>query len=73
VPSNTPYAQVDNTCRTAIEVRRSRKMRPTMILQNSLRLLLSGLDYQTRSERITAELPEHLKLNISGAKISQIL
>ena len=67
------YASVDNTCKTAIEVppipadaanNDLTKQSPTVI--ERLGYILPG------QNAFTAELPDHLKLNVSGAKISQI-
>lgn len=73
IPSNAPYADVDNSCRTAIE-------KPPIPVDASNNELTKQSD--TVVERLkhikpgqnafTADLPEHLKLNVTGAKISQI-
>ena len=73
VPSNAPYAQVDNTCRTAIEVPPIPENAPNNDLTKQSPTVIERLSYiQPGQNAFTADLPEHLKLNISGAKISQI-
>lgn len=73
VPSPAPYADIDNSCRTAIEVppiapdafnNELTKQSPQVI--ERLSHILPG------QNAFTADLPEHLQLHISGAKISQI-
>jgi DNA (cytosine-5)-methyltransferase 1 len=73
VPSTAPYAHIDNSCRTAIEV--------PPILANALNNELTNQS-PTVVERLqhilpgqnafTADLPENLRLNVRGAQISQI-
>lgn len=73
VPSPAPYAGVDNTCKTAIEVppipadatnNERTKQSPTVVKR---------LSYIKPGENaFTAELPEDLQLHVKGAKISQI-
>ena len=73
VPSNAPYAQVDNTCRTAIEVPPIPEDAPNNDLTKQSPTVVERLGYiKPGQNAFTADLPEHLKLNISGAKISQI-
>ena len=73
VPSTALYADVDNSCRTAIEVppipqnafnNERTKQSPQVV--ERLTHILPG------QNAFTANLPEHLRLNITGAKISQI-
>lgn len=73
IPSNAEYADKDNSCRTAIEVppiapdaanNELTKQSDTVV--ERLKHILPG------QNAFTADLPEHLKLNVSGAKISQI-
>lgn len=73
VPSPAPYADIDNSCRTAIEVppipadafnNERTKQSPQVI--ERLDHILPG------QNAFTANLPKHLRLNITGAKISQI-
>ena len=73
VPSTAPYAGIDNTCRTAIEVppipadafnNELTKQSPTVIRR--LEHILPG------QNAFTADLPAELRLNVNGAQISQI-
>ena len=73
VPSAKPYEGVDNSCRTAIEVPpipenapNNERTRQSPQVVERLQHILPG------QNALTADLPDHLKLNISGAKISQI-
>lgn len=73
IPSNKPYAMIDNTCKTAIEVPPIQKD----ALNNELTLqspkVVARLKYIKPGENaFTAQLPENLKLNVKGARISQI-
>ena len=73
IPSNAPYAEVDNTCKTAIEVPPIASDAPNNDLTKQSATVVERLGYiQPGQNAFTAELPEHLKLNVSGAKISQI-
>ena len=72
-PSTAPYKDIDNTCRTAIEVppipadafnNEATKQSQTVI--DRLNHILPG------QNAFTADLPEELQLNIKGARISQI-
>lgn len=73
VPSTAPYVGVDNSCRTAIEVPpipadalNNEPTKQSAVVIERLRHILPG------QNAFTATLPEELKLNISGAQISQI-
>ena len=73
VPSAEIYAAIDNSCRTAIEV----PPIPANALNNELtRQSATVVERLTHilpgQTAFTADLPEHLRLNIKGAKISQI-
>ena len=73
VPSTAPYKDVDNTCRTAIEV----PPIPADAFNNEptkqSATVVKRLEYIRPGENaFTADLPEELQLNITGAKISQI-
>ena len=72
-PSPAPYTNIDNSCKTAIEVppipadafnNELTKQSPTVT--ERLTYILPG------QNAFTADLPEHLKLKVKGAKISQI-
>ncbi len=73
VPSTEPYANIDNSCRTAIEVppipadafNNEPTRQSTTVIQR-LEHILPG------QNAFTADLPEELQLNIRGARISQI-
>lgn len=73
VPSTAPYADADNTCRTAIEVPpipedayNNERTRQSAVVVRRLEHILPG------QNAFTADLPEDLQLNIKGARISQI-
>ena len=73
VPSTAPYADIDNTCRNAIEnppiaedAFNNEPTRQSKQVIERLRHILPG------QNAFTADLPDELKLNIKGAKISQI-
>ena len=73
VPSPNPYAHVDNTCKTALEVPpipsdalNNERTRQSEIVIRRLEHILPG------QNAFTADLPDELKLNIKGARISQI-
>ncbi|MGI6031130.1 MAG: DNA cytosine methyltransferase [Eubacteriales bacterium] len=73
VPSPAPYADLDNTCRTAIEV----PPIPADAFNNEptkqSKTVVERLKYIKPGENaFTANLPKELQLNIKGAKISQI-
>ncbi len=73
VPSTAPYIGADNTCRTAIEVPpipgdalNNERTRQSPAVVERLQHIKPG------QNAFTADLPEHLQLNVRGAKISQI-
>ena len=73
VPSAKPYGNVDNSCRTAIEVPPIPNNAPNNERTKQSQQVIDRLRYiQPGQNAFTADLPAHLKLNISGAKISQI-
>lgn len=73
IPSNEPYANADNTCRTAIEVPPIESGAPNNELTKQSATVVERLGHiKPGQNAFTAELPDHLKLNVSGAKISQI-
>lgn len=73
IPSNEPYANVDNSCKTAIEVPPIASGAPNNELTKQSATVVERLGYiKPGQNAFTAELPDHLKLNVSGAKISQI-
>jgi len=73
IPSNAPYANVDNTCRTALEVPPIPADAPNNDLTKQSDIVIERLKYiKPGQNAFTADLPDNLKLNITGAKISQI-
>ena len=73
VPSTEPYAEIDNSCRTAIEeppipadAFNNEPTRQSLTVVQRLQHILPG------QNAFTADLPEELQLNIRGARISQI-
>lgn len=73
IPSPAPYAHIDNSCRTAIEqppipedVANNELTRQSAQVVERLEHILPG------QNAFTADLPEHLRLNVQGARISQI-
>lgn len=73
VPSPAPYAEIDNTCREAIENPPIPKDAPNNELTNQSETVIRRLQHIRPGENaFTADLPEELRLNVTGAKISQI-
>lgn len=73
VPSTEPYANVDNSCRTAIEIPPISKDAPNNERTRQSATVVERLEHILPGQNaFTADLPEHLKLNIKGARISQI-
>ena len=73
IPSNAPYANVDNTCRTAIEVPPIPKDAPNNDLTKQSDTVVERLGYILPGQNaFTAEMPDRLRLTIAGARISQI-
>jgi DNA (cytosine-5)-methyltransferase 1 len=73
VPSPVPYKDLDNTCKTAIEVPPIPKNAPNNELTNQSTAVIERLKHIKPGENaFTADLPENLQLNVKGAKISQI-
>lgn len=73
VPSFVPYAGIDNSCRTAIEdppippdALNNELTRQSPTVVRRLEHILPG------QNAFTADLPEELRLNVNGARISQI-
>lgn len=73
IPSTEPYKDIDVSCKTALEVppisdntANNEKTRQSAIVVERLQHIKPG------ENAFTANLPEHLKLNVKGAKISQI-
>lgn len=73
VPSNAPYVEIDNTCRTAIEVPPIPADAPNNELTKQSAVVVDRLQHISPGQNaFTADLPDHLRLNVTGAKISQI-
>ncbi len=73
IPSTAPYNDTDVTCRTAIE----QPPIPADAYNNEMTkqsaAVVERLQYiKPGQNAFTADLPDHLKLNVRGAKISQI-
>ena len=73
IPSTAPYANADVTCRTAIEqppipadAYNNEMTKQSAAVVERLQHIKPG------QNAFTADLPDHLKLNVRGAKISQI-
>ena len=73
VPSPAPYANIDNSCRTAIEVPPIPPDAPNNERTNQSPIVVERLTHIMPGQNaFTADLPEHLQLHIRGARISQI-
>lgn len=73
VPSPSPYANIDNSCRTAIETPPIPTNAPNNELTKQSAIVVERLKYIKPGENaFTADLPKELQLNVKGAKISQI-
>lgn len=73
VPSPLPYKCIDNTCRTALEKPPIPQDASNNEYTKQSSVVVERLNYiKPGQNAFTADLPEHLKLNVKGAKISQI-
>lgn len=73
VPSPKPYKDLDVTCKTAIEVPPIPKDASNNELTRQSTTVIERLKHIKPGENAwTADLPEELKLNVSGARLSQI-
>lgn len=73
VPSPEPYKNLDVTSRNAIENPPIPSNAPNNELTKQSEAVIQRLKHIKPGENaFTAELPEHLRLNVKGAKISQI-
>ncbi len=73
VPSPAPYSSIDNRCKTAIEVPPITEDAYNNEFTNQSQTVIKRLSYIKPGENaFTANIPEHLQLNVKGAKISQI-
>ena len=73
VPSSVAYADIDNTCRTAIEQPPIPADAPNNELTMQSETVVNRLNHiRPGQNAFTADLPEELQLKVKGAKISQI-
>lgn len=73
VPSAAPYANIDNSCRTAIEVPPIAPTAANNELTKQSSIVVERLNHiKPGQNAFTADLPKELQLNIRGARISQI-
>ena len=73
VPSPKPYEQIDNSAGTKLTIPPIPADAPNNELTKQSPTVVERLKHIKPGENaFTANLPEHLKLNVSGAKISQI-
>lgn len=73
VPSPAPYKDVDNSCKTAIEVPPIPADAPNNEKTNQSKTVVARLQHiKPGQNAFTAGLPEELQLHIKGARISQI-
>ena len=73
IPSYKPYENVDVSCRTAIEVPPIDKAAPNNEFTKQSAIVIERLKHiKPGQNAFNADLPDELKLNVRGAKISQI-
>lgn len=73
VPSPKPYLDINNTCKFAIENPPIPTDAPNNELTKQSPIVIERLKHiQPGQNAFTANLPEHLRLNVKGAQISQI-
>ncbi|QSZ27617.1 DNA cytosine methyltransferase [Aceticella autotrophica] len=73
VPSPAPYSYIDNTCRTALEIPPISENAPNNEKTKQSKTVIERLMHIRPGENaFTANLPPELRLNVTGAKISQI-
>ncbi len=73
VPSPMPFKDIDNTCRNAIENPPILESAPNNELTKQSAIVIERLKHiQPGQNAFTANLPDHLRLNVRGAQISQI-
>lgn len=73
IPSTAPYADIDVSCKAAIETPPIPKDAYNNEMTKQSVAVVERLKYIKPGENaFTADLPDHLKLNVRGAKISQI-
>lgn len=73
VPDPKQYSNIDNSCKTALEVPPIPENATNNELTKQSAVVIERLKYIKPGENaFTADLPEHLQLKVKGAKISQI-
>lgn len=73
IPSPIPFEKCDISCKTAIEKPPIEKNAPNNELTKQSKTVVERLRYIKPGENaFTANIPDHLQLNVRGAKISQI-
>lgn len=73
VPSPAPYANVDNSCRTAIEQPPIPENAPNNERTRQTETVIQRLEHiRPGQNAFTATLPKNLRLNVTKAQISQI-
>jgi len=73
IPSPNSYSNIDNSCKNAIENPPIKNDDPHQIYTNQSKTVIERLKHIKPGENaFTADLPEHLRLNVKSAKISQI-
>ena len=73
IPSTAPYKNLDVTCKTALEVPPIPRDASNNELTKQSAKVIERLKHIKEGENAwTADLPEELKLNVGGAKLSQI-
>lgn len=73
VPSPAPYSSIDNTCRTAIEIPPIPDNAANNEQTKMSSQVIERLTYiKPGQNAFNADLPDHLKLNVKGAKMSMI-
>lgn len=73
IPSSKPYAAIDNTCKTAIDIPPIAEGAPNHEFTRQSPIVVERLGYISPGENVfTADMPERLRLKVKGAKISQL-
>jgi DNA (cytosine-5)-methyltransferase 1 len=73
VPSTTPYAKCDVTCKTAIEIPPIPQNASNNELTKQSETVINRLKHiKPGQNAFNADIPKELQLNVKGAKISQI-
>lgn len=73
IPSPVPFSQIDNSCKNAIENPPIKETTPNNEYTKQSKTVIERLKHIKPGENaFTSDLPDYLKLNVKGAKISQI-